>query len=60
MMVQPPQAHNHEKYDNNGKGWYFRFDDDNKMIYKYIPPSISLSVVYFVLYSPLEKHLSLF
>ena len=24
------------KYDNNGKGWYFRFDDDNKMIYKYI------------------------
>ena len=18
-----------EKYDNNGKGWYFRFDDDN-------------------------------
>ena len=25
-----------EKYDNNGKGWYFRFDDDNDMSYKYI------------------------
>ena len=36
-MVQPPQT-NTEKYDNdnNGKGRYFRFDDDNKMSYKYI------------------------
>ena len=25
-----------ENYDNNGKGGYFRFDDDNKMNYKYI------------------------
>ena len=25
-----------EKYDNNGKGGYFRFDDDNKMGYEYI------------------------
>ena len=25
-----------EKYDNNGKGGYFRFDDDNNMSYKYI------------------------
>ena len=25
-----------EKYDNNGKGGYFRFDDDNKMGYGYI------------------------
>ena len=25
-----------EKYDNNGKCWYFRFDDDNKMSYEYI------------------------
>ena len=25
-----------EKYDNNGKGRYFRFDDDNNMSYKYI------------------------
>ena len=25
------------KYDNNGKAWYFRLDDDdNKMIYEYI------------------------
>ena len=32
-MVQPPQAHNHGKYDNNGKSRYFRFDDDNKMNY---------------------------
>ena len=22
-----------EKYDNNGKGGHFRFDDDNYMIY---------------------------
>ena len=35
-MVQPPQAHNHEKYDNNMKGWYFRSDDDNKISYRYI------------------------
>ena len=25
-----------KKYDNNGKGWYFRFVDDNNMSYKYI------------------------
>ena len=25
-----------EKYDNNGKVWYFRFDDDSNMSYKYI------------------------
>ena len=25
-----------EKYDNNGKGWYFQFEDDDKMGYKYI------------------------
>ena len=24
------------KNDNNGKGWYFRFDDDNKTSNKYI------------------------
>ena len=35
-MAQLPQAHNHGKYDNNGKGWYFRFDNDNKRGYKYI------------------------
>ena len=25
-----------EKYDSNGKGGYFRVDDDNKMGYEYI------------------------
>ena len=25
-----------EKYENNGNGWYFWFDDDNKVNYKYI------------------------
>ena len=36
MVVQPTQAHNHGKYDNKGKGWYFRFDDDDKISYNYI------------------------
>ena len=35
MMVQPPQTHNHGKYDN-GKGQYLRFDDNNEMSDKYI------------------------
>ena len=25
-----------EKYDNNGKGWYFRFDNDNNMSYNIV------------------------
>ena len=25
-----------EEYDNNGKGGYFRFNDDNNMSYRYI------------------------
>ena len=25
-----------EKYDNNAKGGYFRFDDDNNMSYRYM------------------------
>ena len=25
-----------EKYDNNGKGRYFQFDDDNNMSYRHI------------------------
>ena len=25
-----------KKYDNNGKGWYFRYDNDDKIGYKYI------------------------
>ena len=36
MMWQTSQKHDHGKYDNNGKGWYFRFDGDNNMSYKYI------------------------
>ena len=30
-----------ERYDNNGKGGYFRFDDDNNMSFRYI-----LSITY--------------
>ena len=30
-----------ENYDNNGKGEYFQFDDDNNMSYRYI-----LSITY--------------
>ena len=30
-----------EKYENNGKGGYFRLDDDNNMSYRYI-----LSITY--------------
>ena len=30
------RAHNHGRYDNIEKGWYFRFDDQNKMSYEYI------------------------
>ena len=36
IYMEPQQAHNHRKYDNNGKGWYFRFDDDDTMSYNYI------------------------
>ena len=36
MIVQPTQTSNHKKYDRNGKGWCFRFNDDNKMSYKCI------------------------
>ena len=25
-----------EKYDNNGKGWYFWFVDDDQVSYKYV------------------------
>ena len=31
-----------EKYDNNGKGGYFRFDDDNNMSYRYITLAIDM------------------
>ena len=36
MMVQPPQTHNHGKYDNSWKDWYFWFDYGNNLSYKYI------------------------
>ena len=35
MMVQPRHTAA-EKYDNKGKDWYFRFDNDDKLSYKYI------------------------
>ena len=43
MMLQSPQTHNTEQYmyDNDGKDWYFLFDDDKNMGYKYI-----LSITY--------------
>ena len=34
-----------EKYDNNGKGWYIRVDDDNNISYKYIFQSPELKWV---------------
>ena len=37
MIVQPPNHLRHtatEKYDNNGKDWYFRLYDADKMSYK--------------------------
>ena len=36
MIVHPLQAHNNAKYDNNEESWYFRFQDNNTMSYKYI------------------------
>ena len=36
MMQQTSQTHDHGKNDNYGKSWYFRFDDDNNMSYRYI------------------------
>ena len=38
---QSSQAHNHGKYDNNGKVGHSRLDDDNNMSYRYI-----LSITY--------------
>ena len=35
-MVLLLQVHNHGKIWKNGKGWYFQFDDDNEISYKYI------------------------
>ena len=36
MIVQLSQAHNHKKYDNNEKGWYFQSDVENKINIEYI------------------------
>ena len=41
MRVQPPETHNHEKYDEE-KAWYLRYDHDNIMTYKY--PIVSLNL----------------
>ena len=27
-----------KQYDNSGRGWYFRFDEDDKMSFKMYPP----------------------
>ena len=35
-MVQPLRHKTTENYDNNGKGWYFRFHYDNKTSFRYI------------------------
>ena len=43
-MVQPPQTHNYENYDNSGKYLYFWFDDGNKMGYKYPFDHLNLNV----------------
>ena len=40
-FVKSPEFPQREKYDNNRKGGYLRFDDDNNMSYRYI-----LSITY--------------
>ena len=52
MKVQPTQAHKHGKYDNNGKVLYFRFDDENKMNYKYILTITKTLMGRFNIYNP--------
>ena len=42
-----------EKYDNNGKGGYFRFDDDNTMGYRYTLSITSTEMGQLNTYSPL-------
>ena len=37
VLVQSSQTCSHGKYENNdGKYWYFRIDDNNKISYKHI------------------------
>ena len=40
MMVQPPQEHSQGKYDNNGKGSYFRFEYVLDTLARIYPTSI--------------------
>ena len=40
-VTNSPGTQPQQKYDYNGKGGYFRFDDDNNMSYRYI-----LSITY--------------
>ena len=55
MMVQPPQAHNHDKYDNNEEDRYFRFDDDDKMTNKYVLSITEMWMGQFDTYNPTEN-----
>ena len=41
-----------KKYDNNGKGRYYRFDDDKEMNYKYILSITSNWMGQFNTYNP--------
>ena len=52
MRVPPTQAHRHGKYDNNGKGLSFRFDDENKMNYKCILMITKTLMGQFNIYNP--------
>ena len=39
----PKTTHNHEKYDNNGKAWYFPYEDENNIPRKYFHTPLDLS-----------------
>ena len=52
MEVLPPQAHNRDRYHNNWRDLYCRFDYDNKVSCKYILPNIQTWVAQFNTYNP--------
>ena len=53
MVAQPSGTQPQEKkYDNNVKGWYLRFDDINKMGYKYIFSKTYTWMGQFNIYNP--------
>ena len=54
-MQQTSQAHTHGKYDNNGKGGYFRFDDVNNMTYRYILSITCTEIGQLNTYKPILK-----